>query len=143
MAYTKGSYIFTAIAKHLRGLLLKETSISPPLYFLLFAYFHYPLETPPPHLTSLLFLLALVLALTAKYNFLFTVAPWAQTGVAMAIPMLGISLVSCTEKWKMYLFLLAVGDSAFTSTSQQYFLAIFSLLICYEIHRDLIFRTIS
>jgi hypothetical protein len=122
---------------------LKETTLSPRLYFLLFAYFHYPFEAPLTQLPFLLFLLAVIVALTAKFNFLFTLAPWAQSGAAVAVPMLGVSLLSCTDKWKMYLFLLAVGDSAFTSTTQQYFLTIFPFLICCEIYRTFIFRTIS
>lgn len=143
MIHSKCSRILNTLIYKLRVFLLKETSLSPFLYFLLFAYFHSPLETPLEQLPCLLFLFAVVVAVIAKFNFLYTLAPWTQSGALIAVPMLGIGLLSCTKKWKMYLFLLAVGDSAFTSTSQHYFLAIFSGLICCEIHRNFIFTTLS
>jgi hypothetical protein len=143
MIHAKGSRIFNTLLYKLRGFLSKETTLSPFLYFLLFAYFHYPQETPLWLFPYLLFLFAVAVAVTAKFNFLYTLVPWTQSGALIAVPMLAIGLLSSTNKWKMYLLLLAIGDSFFTSTSQHYFLVIFSFLICCEIHRNFIFRTLS
>lgn len=54
-----------------------------------------------------------------------------------------ISIFSCNEKWKAYIFVFSVGDSLFyQAESRQYFLASFSLFIAFETYRTLVFKSV-
>ena len=84
------------------------------------------------------------MALLCNYNFLFVLAPYHNTHFAAAAAMFLVSMLSCNEKWKTYLFVFSVGDSLlYQSGSNQYFLASFSFLIAFETYRTLLFRNIA
>jgi hypothetical protein len=108
--------------------------VTPPpiLYFLIFAYSHFPLEPISPSFGAFLFAVAAKILILANFNFLFIMAPFFNISPILAIPMFIISLFSCNEKWKVYIFLFAIGDNAFLdSASKNYFIALFSGLICF------------
>lgn len=118
MSFLHDSFIFNRLRHKFRRFILKESNPPPLLFFLVFTYFHYPFETAPPSFGPLLFMFAVVVALACNFSFLFTMAPFLQVPATAAVPMLAICLLSCNEKWKVYLLIFAIGDAAFSSSAQ-------------------------
>ena len=94
------------IFARISSFLVNETSIPPALYFLSFLYFHFPLEANHRDYDLIFLLVAVAAALACNFNFIFTLAPFVRANTLAALPMFFLGLLSCTEKWKIYVFVL-------------------------------------
>lgn len=84
----------------------------------------------------------MAVALLCNYNFIYALAPFHNNHIAAASVIFIISMLSCTEKWKVYILLFSIGDSLFAvSDSRNYFLTSFSFFIAFEAYRTLVFKT--
>lgn len=144
MGDLKNSYFFKRMKSKYYSFLFHESTPPPLLYFLIFSYFHFPFEPIPASFSLLFFGLAVNILLVSNFNCLFLMAPFLNAHPIMVLPMVAACLFSCNEKWKAYLFILALGDSSLNGTwSKAYFIAIYSSFICVETYRVLIFRSVT
>jgi hypothetical protein len=144
MGNLKNLYFLKRLKSKYYSFLFHESTPPPLLYFLIFAYFKFRFEPIPASFNVLFFGLAVKILLVSNFNCLFLMAPFLNAHPLMVLPMVAVCLFACNEKWKVYLFILAIGDTSLKDTwSNIYFIAIFSAFICLETYRILIFRTVA
>lgn len=95
MERIKNSYIFKRLKSKYYSFLYEESTPPPSLYFLYFAYFHFPFETISPAFKVLFFTITINLLLATSFNCLFMVAPFFSTHPSIVVPMVVLSLFSC------------------------------------------------
>lgn len=90
------SLIKKRIFARISSFLVNEISIPPLLYFLAFLYLHLPLEARYRSDDLIFFLVAVAAAILCNFNFIFTLAPFVQQHIAIALAMFLLGLFSCT-----------------------------------------------
>jgi hypothetical protein len=116
MRICKNSYFYKRIKAKFHSFLINETTPPPILYFLIFAYSHYPFEPIPASFGLLFFGIATKILIVSNFNILFMMAPFLSTSLIMAVPVFITILLACNEKWKLYLFIFSIGDNIFAET---------------------------
>lgn len=145
MIFKLEKYNIGKILKKQIGIFLgKESNLPSYVYFLAFAYNTSITDNYSHFFTLPFFLFSLLILLSTNHNFLFTLSPIFRPMSILNPIFFFIGLLSCTDKWKLYIYCLSIGDSLLQDpVPKAYFVMAASIFIAGRIYIYLPMRKLA
>lgn len=114
------------------------------VYFLAFTFNTSFADESSHFFTLPFFLLSLLILISTNLNFLFTLSPLFKPFSFISPVLFFVGLLSCTDKWKLYLYCLSIGDSLLQDpVPRAYFVMTASIFIAGRIYIVLPMRNLT
>jgi len=138
------SLILKNFQKKIVFFLANESNLPPYIYFLAFTYNTNYADDSSHFFTLPFFILALLILLSTNHNFLFTLSPFFLRFSLLTPILFFLGLLSCTDKWKLYIYCLSIGDSLLQDPiPKAYFVMTASIFIAGRIYLVLPLKSLT